>query len=145
MGIKTEHPPVLTRDAGGAVTGMVVRLPFPPTVNHYYRNAVIRNAANPQPRRARIRTPKAMLFRDEVALVLRAERYAPLSGRLRFDAVFTRPDYRARDLDNLGKGLLDALQAAKVFLTDEQIVDLRFRWSDAAAKPGHVVVTVEQL
>ena len=36
------------------------------------------------------------------------------------------PDRRKRDLDNLGKCILDSLQHAKIFADDNQIDDLRF-------------------
>jgi crossover junction endodeoxyribonuclease RusA len=66
----------------------------------------------------------------------------PDMRRLRVDIVATMPDRRRRDLDNLLKALLDALQHARVFFDDEQIDALSVR-RNGCAKPGGVEVTIE--
>lgn len=54
------------------------------------------------------------------------------------------PDRRRRDLDNIGKALLDSLEAASVFEDDGQIDDLRIVRCDVA-KPGRVVVRIRRV
>lgn len=48
-----------------------------------------------------------------------------LKGPLRLEVIFSPPDKRRRDADNICKCLLDSLQNAEVFEDDSQIVDLR--------------------
>lgn len=87
-------------------------LPYPPSVNHYYMhtaNGVILSA-----------TGKS--YRRDVALLL--HRYRDTCGRtLRLTLTINvfPPDKRKRDLDNICKATLDALQYARVFEDDCQI------------------------
>src|SRR5258706_1074719 len=50
-----------------------------------------------------------------------------LTGKLLIEIVARPPNRRARDLDNLLKGVLDALQHAAVITDDSDIDDLRIR------------------
>jgi crossover junction endodeoxyribonuclease RusA len=49
------------------------------------------------------------------------------------------------DLDNLPKGMLDALTHAGVWGDDSQIDDLQVTRQDCQGKPGHVVFTMREL
>ena len=51
-----------------------------------------------------------------------------ITGPIRLEAIVTRPDRRRRDVDNLLKSLLDALDHAEVYEDDSQIQDLRIGW-----------------
>lgn len=55
------------------------------------------------------------------------------------------PDRRQRDLDNLYKPLLDALEHACVFLNDNQVRAHDSIMVDEVVKGGKVVVTLEEL
>jgi crossover junction endodeoxyribonuclease RusA len=101
------------------------RLPWPPSVNHYYLHT---------PKGTFI-TKAGRAYRRVVGLLPRPPR--PLEGRLGVLIECHPPDRRARDLDNLGKSLLDACQHAGYFLSDAQIDDLRFvRCQPADFAPG---------
>jgi len=115
------------------------RLPYPPTVNHYWKDAIF--GKGPGARRGRIRTPKAKAYCEAVVAVVWAEGFPPqltLTGPLRVEVIYRPPDRRKRDLDNLQKGLLDALGQSQVFVDDNQIWDFRAHWDLNDA--GQVIV-----
>lgn len=62
--------------------------------------------------------------------------------RLRVDVLVYPPDRRKRDLDNLGKALLDALTKARVWADDSQIDVLTFS-RKTIHRGGVVVVRIE--
>jgi len=93
-------------------------LPFPPSVNHYWRHVGHRTLIS--------RTGRAYrqsVLHDVQQLGLRA-----ITGPIKLEVIATRPDRRRRDLDNLLKSLLDALDHAEVYEDDSQIQDLRITW-----------------
>jgi len=107
-------------------------LPYPPTVNLYYING-------------RILTANARKYRLAVQGAiydLLGKTAKPLEGDLTMDIVVAHPDRIKRDLDNLLKGLLDAMQHAKIYRDDNQIVDFRISKHEKAVKGGEVRVNV---
>lgn len=92
-----------------------LELPFPPSVNHYYRRVGPRTLISREGRR----------FRQRVCAHLAAHGIEPLSGPLRVEIEVYPPDRRRRDIDNVQKALLDALQHGRAFEDDGQIMDLR--------------------
>ena len=114
---------------------MILTLPWPPTVNSYYRNGSRTGH--------RYMTDAAKRYRGQVvAAVMMARARKALDGRLRMTVIANPPDRRERDLDNLLKGLQDSLQHAGVYERDSQIDDLRIV-RGPIVKGGQVVVTVE--
>ena len=108
-------------------------LPWPPSINRYYRTF-----------RNRILISKD--GREYRKTVLEQRRSAPtetLFGSVEVEIEAFRPDNRKRDLDNLLKAALDALTHAKVFEDDSQIADLRIFW--AANKGGVLKVKVRPM
>jgi crossover junction endodeoxyribonuclease RusA len=100
-------------------------LPWPPSVNTYWRHIVLGGKF----KKARAHTLISEAGRDYRVAVCAAvrEQRVPreaLKGRLAVYAIAFPPDRRARDLDNLWKGPLDALRQAKVIVDDENIDDL---------------------
>jgi Holliday junction resolvase RusA-like endonuclease len=86
-------------------------LPFPPSVNHYWRHV----------------GPRVLIsrggrdYRTKVGAILAAKRVRPLDGRLAIEVDIYPPDRRRRDLDNLQKALLDALAHGGAYHDDSQI------------------------
>jgi len=116
-------------------------LPFPPTLNHNLTAQRTLTAAHSQ-------------FRDEVAAAVNhklrghAVAYAswlPLEGRLHAEILVFAPDKRKRDIDNLIKPTLDALQAAGVFLDDNQFDCITIRRLPAKEGAGAAHVKIVEM
>ena len=103
-------------------------LPYPPSINHYYRRVGFRTLISREGRR----------YRREVVARLAARRDGPLRGRLSVVVHLCPPDRRKRDLDNAMKCLLDSLQHAGVYADDAQIDELIIRRGSVV--PGGAVM-----
>jgi crossover junction endodeoxyribonuclease RusA len=90
------------------------QLPHPPSINHYWRRVGPRTLISREGRR----------FRERVMAILAGRRIEPLTGALALDIEIHPPDNRRRDLDNVQKALLDALQHGGAYADDSQIVRL---------------------
>lgn len=94
-------------------------LPYPPSVNQYWRRVGNKT----------ILSAKARQYRLDVEAVMRASGVVEgFAEDIAVTITFYPPDNRRRDLDNLPKGLLDALCHAGIYLDDSQVrrLDLRF-------------------
>jgi crossover junction endodeoxyribonuclease RusA len=109
---------------------ITLKLPWPPSTNAYYR--VFKNRA--------ILTKAARQYRETIVGLFGG--HQPLTGRLGIVIYVFPPDKRLRDLDNLLKQPLDALQHAGVFLNDGQIDQLMIRRQNVE-KPGYLLVTID--
>lgn len=116
----------------GRKEAITFRLPWPPSINNYWR-------ANG---RMRFISPLGVAFRDEVIATIRPEK--PLTARLSVHIEAIPPTARKYDLDNLLKPTLDAMAHAGVYENDNQIDRLRI---DRLAKcpPGCLDVTIMEL
>lgn len=110
-----------------------LELPWPPSVNHYYRHVG---------NRVLISKP-GRTYRQTVVAMLRPRFRAPLMGRLGVSIRAFPPDRRRRDLDNLQKCLLDSLQHARVYGDDSQIDSLSIVRCDPVPK-GLLRVAIEE-
>lgn len=110
-------------------------LPYPPTVNHYWRHAV---------RRGRVHVfvgAEGLAYRRRVQTIL--DGVPTFSGRLRVVVRVCPPDHRARDIDNLMKCLLDSLTKAGVWDDDSQVDELVIV-RDKPTKGGLVKVVITE-
>jgi crossover junction endodeoxyribonuclease RusA len=96
-------------------------LPYPPSINHYWRRVGPRTLISRQGRK----------FRQDVEVAVRRKSglrgKLPMLGHLAVEVLLCPPDRRRRDLDNTLKATLDALQHAGVYQDDSQIADLAIR------------------
>jgi crossover junction endodeoxyribonuclease RusA len=100
-------------------TARSFELPYPPSVNHYWRRVGGATLISREGRR----------FRKDVCAALAAGvggaggagPRPPLAGRLAVFVTVCPPDRRRRDLDNVQKALLDALEHGGVYGDDAQI------------------------
>lgn len=111
-----------------------LELPFPPSVNTYWRNFNGRMLISKRGREYR----KAVA--DQI-MIQRGNKH--LKGKIRLTIEAWRPDNRKRDLDNLLKAPLDALTHAGVYEDDQLIVDLRIFWAEDQA--GKLKVKIEEI
>ena len=127
---------------GGQVTGegaevIVITLPPPPSINHYYRSVGSKTLISKGGRD----------YRDTVAQMVGitlGRNQLPLLGRLAVQVTYCPTDRRRRDLDNILKPLLDALLKAGVYGDDEQIDELRIR-RGPVVKGGKVEVIIDRM
>ena len=109
----------------------VVVLPWPPSVNRYWRRRGARYFVSQEGQEFRSKTQ---------FLCLKAKGTFKPTDRLAMTIDAFPPDKRRRDLDNIFKGILDSLQHAEVYKDDNQIDELSiFRKSPLL---GEVVVTI---
>ncbi len=94
-----------------------ITLPWPPSVNHYWRLWRGRMVLSRQGR----------AYRVQVGVLLRAAGVVPLSGPLAMHVELYPPDRRTRDIDNALKAIGDSLQHGGAFQDDSQIEWLLIR------------------
>lgn len=111
-----------------------ITLPWPPSVNTYWRNFDGRMIISARGREYR------ETVGDQMTLQKMVKRY---TGALRVEIEAFRPDKRRRDLDNLLKATLDGLAHAGVYEDDSQIVDLRIFWAKNIG--GMLKIKIEEL
>lgn len=109
-----------------------ITLPFPPSVNTYWRTFKGRMLISAKGREYREVVEHLISHMPKVELI---------EGAVCVDIVAYRPDKRRRDLDNLFKAPLDALTYSGVWQDDSQITDLRIRWADEIGGMLKVTIT----
>ena len=121
------------------------RLPYPPSINHYFMERVITPRGG-KPRVMKIVGKHGLAFRKAVAASIR-ERFGRISAtdaRLQVSIVAVMPDRRSRDIDNVLKATLDSLTQCGVWIDDSQVDDLRVIRGHVE-KPGWLEVTVTRM
>lgn len=109
-------------------------LPYPPSVNHYWHRVGDATLISREGRR----------FRKEVCAKLARTRVERMDGRLAVRILVCPPDARRRDLDNIQKALLDALEHGGVYGDDGQI-DCLFVERGPITPGGKVLVQVREI
>jgi crossover junction endodeoxyribonuclease RusA len=115
-------------------------LPWPPSVNHYWKHVPINKFAV----KAYI-GEKGKAFRQAVSVVVKESGLAVQSGALAIKVIIYCPDWRKRDIDNLNKAVLDSLTHAGAIQGDEFICAAILEKRKSADKEGRVVVQIKRL
>lgn len=111
-------------------------LPYPPSVNNYWRRT----------KDGFYVSKKGVDFRNSVYLTaLKNKATKNLSGSLKVEIFVTVPDRRARDLDNLGKAVCDSLKYSKVIEDDKYIDDIRIVRDGYEKKKGKIEVYIREI
>jgi len=121
-------------------------LPFPPTVNTYYRSIRMGQSCRV------ILSKRGRLYKDEVAALIsniqddKESRLDSMpfleSDRLSINIKLYAPNKRKYDIDNRIKALLDALAFAGVFPDDEAVDEITVTRQEII-KGGKVIVEIE--
>ena len=112
-----------------------ITLPYPPSVNNYWRAV----------RGRMLISREGRAYKQSVCIeVLTKGRRKVLTGFLAMTVEIYPPDNRRRDIDNTAKAVLDALGAAHVYEDDYQIADLRLV-RRKVSRPGRVEVRITEV
>jgi len=120
---------------------MKLVLPFPPSVNTYWRSPT----KGPLKGRVLI-SAKGRAYKSSVrkAVIEQLRALPKASAALAdVDIVLYPPDLRDRDIDNFNKALFDSLTYASVWVDDNQIKRLCIEWGEKV-KGGKVEITIVQ-
>lgn len=108
-----------------------VTLPYPPSVNRYWRQWQGRTLLSAEARK----------YKNAAAIIARAAGMRPISGPVVLSIDFYRPRKRG-DCDNLFKAQLDSLRGI-AYADDDQVVEIHARRFDDKSNP-RAEVTVTQ-
>lgn len=90
---------------------IILELPYPPSVNHYYRHVGPRVLISREGRN----------YRDVVAARIKDADVPKFDGDVELKIQLYPPDNRRRDIDNVLKCLLDSLTFAEIYDDDSQV------------------------
>nr|WP_278426593.1 RusA family crossover junction endodeoxyribonuclease [Pantoea dispersa] len=113
---------------------MKLTLPFPPSVNTYWRNT----------RKGVLISASGRSFRSNaLADIMEQLRRAPepITVNVAVSVILYPPDKRPRDLDNYLKAAFDSLTHAGVWVDDKQIKRLTVEWGPLT-KRGKTEITI---
>ncbi|HEC0670881.1 bacteriophage V crossover junction endodeoxyribonuclease [Klebsiella quasipneumoniae] len=114
-------------------------LPFPPSVNSYWRSP------NKGTAKGKLLVSEAgRKFKHAVRAVIIEQLKAvpkPSASPAEVVIVLYPPDYRRRDLDNYNKALFDALTYAGIWEDDSLVKRMTIEWGENA-KGGRVEITI---
>lgn len=113
--------------------GFLGDLPYPPTVNTYYRHVGARVLIS----------RKGRAYRKTIEGVLRG--CGRIAGRVMMRVDVYPPDLRRRDLDNLLKGLQDSLTHAGLLADDSDIKCLIMEMHEPHRPDGMVRVGISRI
>lgn len=120
---------------------MKLVLPFPPSVNTYWRSP------NSGPLKGRtLVSARGRAFQSEAcaAIIEQLRRLPkPSSAPAAVEIVLFPPDARRRDIDNYNKALFDALTHAGIWEDDSQIKRMLVEWGPVTQK-GKVEITISK-
>lgn len=111
-------------------------LPYPPTVNHYWGVRGTRRFIKKQ----------GLDFRKKIKDIIDKDHgNVWLEGRLSIRLIVHPPDNRRRDLDNLLKATLDALEEANLFEDDSQFDFISLERKGLIRPEGKLIVHIQEI
>lgn len=109
-------------------------LPWPPSVNHYYRHVGSRVLISRDGR----------LYRERIVNKLKSENISTFSGPVELFIELYPPDNRRRDVDNSLKCLLDTFTHGGLYRDDSQIFKLTVIKREPMPPDGMAYVRIQQ-
>lgn len=113
---------------------LTFELPWPPSVNHYYRHVGSRVLISREGRN----------YRDVVSARIRAANIPCFEGAVELRIQLYPPDNRRRDVDNVLKCILDTLTVAKLYDDDSQVKRLSVEKFEPIPPAGLAVLQVKK-
>lgn len=133
----SEPAPVETVAAPVVSKHLQITLPWPPSVNSYWRHPKTGHLAG-----RHLISREGRMYRAKIKELCWNEKQ--IIGRVSVHVEAYPPDNRRRDLDNIFKALLDSITHAALIMDDSYIDDLRIVRKTVEAE-GRVVVTINAL
>ena len=116
---------------------LLLELPFPPSVNRYYRHVVIGR------RVATLLSAQGRAFKADVRAAWLCGKFDKLSGRLSMRIRLHCQTRRRYDCDNFGKAVADSLQG--LAYDDDSQIDILLIERGEAWKGGACIVGIEEI
>jgi len=103
---------------------MIIMLPWPPSVNHYWRHVVLKTKRGL--RQQTLLSMQGRHFRTDAIAAIRKQFpvHSVITESVKVEIHLFPPDRRKRDIDNYSKGILDALTYARIWVDDHLVDDL---------------------
>lgn len=135
-----------SKPASGAVLQLV--LAWPPSVNHYYGDRVIKPSGGARAFVSKYVTERGKEYQADVAQRCNMPAIKDWAGRhfgkpISLLVACYPPGKRERDIGNLDKALLDSLKNAGVLRNDFDVWDQRYFRACLSSPPGRVVVRLQ--
>ncbi|MCR1838439.1 RusA family crossover junction endodeoxyribonuclease [Pasteurella caecimuris] len=115
------------------MTALTLELPYPPTVNHYWKHT--RNGIH-------YVTKQGKAYQS--AVVFLAKNTKKFTGKVALNVEIYPPDNRKRDIDNIFKALFDSLTYAGV-ISDDSLINKLTAEKFSPVKDGKVVIKIKEL
>ena len=112
---------------------MILELPWPPSVNHYYRHVGPRVLISKEGR----------LYRDAVATRIRSAGVEKFDGDVELSIQLYPPDNRRRDVDNVLKCVMDTLTIGGLYDDDSQVKQLKIVKLEPMPPDGLAVLQIK--
>lgn len=124
---------------------MILLLPFPPSVNGYWNQVIIKTKSGKSFRSAAL-SKRAKAFRKAALITIKQQYpiHTIIDHPVKVFIQLHPPTLRKYDVDNFNKGILDALTHANIWVDDELVHDLRIVKAEKQ-KGGNVIVKIEKL
>ena len=119
-------------------------LPYPPSVNHYKVMGRLKQSQNGKIYREMVNSPETKRFYYEVFMLVRQKPPKSFdSATISIDLDVCPPDARKRDIDNVAKPVLDALQKAGLYNDDNQVSRLLIQRCPIISQ-GQIIVRISE-
>ncbi len=113
---------------------LTLTLPWPPSVNLYWRRGLIKGTNKP----ITYKTRDAKKYCESVGWICKTARKFSAEAEVIMDITLHPPTAQRRDADNFNKGVWDSLVEAGVLVDDCQVQS--FRVTKGAVQPGGCVI-----
>jgi crossover junction endodeoxyribonuclease RusA len=112
-----------------------ITLAWPPSVNRIWKYG-----------KGRVRSDKSVIeYYKNMMLLYRGKIKRTLKGRIRVHMNVYPPDNKVRDLDNILKVPMDAMQKMTVYKNDSQIDELHIYRKEVSKRNARLVVHLEEI